>query len=93
MLWKYVVRYAYSQKDAIRNLSQLYALSLTRIPTPEVTPAALLIAVEYSISVYDSCYVATAELINAPLVTADKRLMKRLANTKHRVCYLGDLGP
>ncbi len=91
VLWKYVMRYGYSRKDAIRNLSQLYALNLTSIPTPTVAPAALLIAMEHSMSVYDACYVAASELINAPLITADERLVKRLANTKHQACYLGDL--
>ena len=91
VLWKYVTRYGYPRKDATRNLSQLYALNLTYIPTPTVTPAALLIAVEHSISVYDACYVAASDLISAPLITADKRLVKRLADTKRQACYLGDL--
>jgi predicted nucleic acid-binding protein len=91
VLWKYVLRYGHSQEDACRNLSCLYALSLTHIQTPTLTPAALRIAMALSISVYDACYVAAADLVKAPLVTADERLVKRLANTKYQACHLRDL--
>ncbi len=91
VLWKYVVRHGYPQKDAIKSLSALYALSLVHIPTPMVTQTALTIALDLSISVYDACYVATAELIDGPLVTADKRLADRLVNAQYHAYYLGDV--
>ena len=90
-LWKYVYRCSYSEKDAHRNLSGLFALDLARISTPTVVPAALKIAAAHAISVYDACYVATASLVGAPLITADERLVKRLANSNYQVCNLGDL--
>ena len=56
-----------------------------------VTQTALTIALDLSISVYDACYVATAELIDGPLVTADKRLADRLVNAQYHAYYLGDV--
>lgn len=91
VLWKYVARHGYSKKDAVHNLSQLYALNLVSIPSAMVTRAALSIALELSISVYDACYAATSEIVKAPLVTADERLAKRLAHTKYEALYLGHL--
>jgi predicted nucleic acid-binding protein len=91
VLWKYVIRHGYSRKDASRNLRGLYALNLVRIPTPTVIPAALEIALGHSISVYDACYIATADLVDAPLITADKRLVNSLVGTRHKPRYLGDI--
>jgi len=91
VLWKYVYRCGYSEAEARRNLSGLFALDLARISTPTLVPEALKIATAHSISVYDACYVATADLVGAPLITADQRLVKRLAKSNYQVCYLGDL--
>ena len=91
VLWKYVLRYSYPPEDARRNLSLLYDLSLDTIAATTLISEALNIALAHSISVYDACYVATADLVEAPLVTADERLVKRLEGTKHQVCFLGSL--
>lgn len=90
VLWKYVLRHGYSRRDALRNLSELQSLHLVRIPTPTLTEAALRIAIDLSVSVYDACYVAAADSVDAPLVTADERLIGRLARSRHRVCHLVD---
>ncbi len=49
-----------------------------------LTPAAILRAVEmaraYDITVYDAAFLAAAEAIDAEMVTADGRLMQRVAN-------------
>jgi len=91
VLWKYVIRYGYSRKDATQSLLDLYSLDLVPIPTQTVVPVALEIAVDLSISVYDACYVATSDLVDAPLVTADKRLANKLQGTNHKVLYLGEV--
>ncbi len=91
VLWKYVLRHGYRPEDARRNLSLLYDLSLDSIAAATLVPEAMKIALAHSISVYDACYVAAADLVEAPLVTADERLIKRLEGTKHQVCFLGSL--
>lgn len=91
VLWKYVVRHGYTKRGAIHHLAKLHEMNLIRIAIHTVTPTALQIAVEHSISVYDACYVATSQLVEAPLITADERLARRLAGTPYKVRYLGDL--
>ncbi|HDP34745.1 MAG TPA: PIN domain-containing protein [Candidatus Hydrogenedentes bacterium] len=91
VLWKYVSRYGLRPQAAARYLADLHALRLAVIPTSALTQSALKIAMDLSISVYGAFYVATAELLNVPLITADKRLARRLADTKHHVLYLEEL--
>lgn len=91
VLWKYVVRFGYASREARRSLSHLYALRLTRVDLCEIVPAALQIALTHSVTVYDACYAATARLVDAPLVTADERLVKRFADTPYRVSSLARL--
>ncbi len=90
VLWKYVSRYGLKPRAATRYLADLHALRLAVIPTSALTQAALKIAMDLSISVYDAFYVATAQFLNVPLVTADKRLARLLADTEFQVMYLGD---
>ncbi len=91
VLWKYVSRYGLRPQAAARYLADLHALRLAVIPISALTQSALKIAMDLSISVYDASYVAAVELLDVPLVTADKRLARRLANTKFQVMYLGEL--
>ncbi len=52
------------------------------IPTRGFEPRALEIALELGHSVYDCLYLATAEAIAAPLITADDRLIRRCVGTR-----------
>ena len=55
---------------------------------------ALAIALAYDISAYDACYVAFAQRLSVPLVTADERLAARFAGTMPEVLRLSGLpGP
>lgn len=49
------------------------ALPVQRMPLRVLTTAALAVAVERGLSVYDACYVVVAEALEAPLLTADRR--------------------
>jgi len=44
-----------------------------------------------NVSAYDACYVALAETLRAPLVTADRKLIRALAHREVRTVFLGDL--
>lgn len=59
--------------DAVAMLEVLLMLPLRRHGA-ELATAALCAAVELGLSAYDGSYVALAESLDAPLVTADRRL-------------------
>jgi predicted nucleic acid-binding protein len=60
--------------DASAALRIVVALPLRAHRLGELAPSALALAVETGLSVYDCCYAALAESLDAPLVTADRRL-------------------
>ena len=91
VLWKYVKRFSYSHKDAQVHLDSIHALDMVPIEADIITTAALAIALEHSISVYDACYVAVSAHTNTPLITADMRLVRHLEKTTYQIRYLGDL--
>lgn len=51
------------------------------VPPPFLTSRALVTAANYSLSGYDAVYVVLAGLTGARLLTADTKLVKRLAGT------------
>jgi predicted nucleic acid-binding protein len=69
----YVRAEALSLADAARALEALAGLPLG-LHGPELAPAALGAAIDLGLSAYDGTYAALAESLNAPLVTADRRL-------------------
>lgn len=50
-------------------------------PATALLPAAWEAAVRYGRTVYDGVYLALAEALDAPLVTADRRLVRALAGS------------
>jgi len=52
---------------------------------------ALAIAAAHNITAYDACYVATAQQAGVPLVTADSKLVARLAGTPYTILDLASL--
>lgn len=66
--------------------ADLVAKAFAKIPflvfsSASLMPEALAIAIEHQCPLYDSLYVALARRTEAPLVTADERLVNSLANT------------
>jgi len=81
VLWKKVRQDELITKDArqVSNiLSNYFPIKL--IPSSELMPAALEIALTASLTVYDSLYLALAVSVEAPLVTADQEIKKLTAN-------------
>jgi len=91
VLWKYVKRFGYSAKDAQKNIERLIGLGLIRLETDLLLKNAFAIAVTHEISVYDACYVAASMHVSAPLVTADERLVTKLAKISSPPRLLGTL--
>ena len=54
--------------------------------------AAWQLSFELTVSVYDACYVALADLLELPLVTADEKLVRSLEGTRHSAVFLGMFG-
>jgi predicted nucleic acid-binding protein len=90
ILWKYASRSGYSASDAIMDITALKSLSLRSVPTARLMPRALDLALKWEISAYDGCYVALAEELKSPLVTADQKLLKRIQKGAAPVKWIGD---
>lgn len=91
ILWKYVRRFNYTADKARSDLSDLIQLNLAAVDTENLLVAAFDLAVEHDLTVYDACYVALANLLELPLLTADKRLVNKMNGRGHDIRFLGDL--
>lgn len=70
-VWKRVARGDLPPRDAADLLEALLALPLAVVRTAEVLPLAYRLAVEYRRAVYDAVFLAAAQAVDGPLVTAD----------------------
>ncbi len=91
ILWKQVRRFGCPLADAQLHLARLGALAVQRVPVPTLAADALTIGSSYGISAYDGCYVALAQRLRVPLVTADSRLVAAMASGPSPVLDLGSL--
>lgn len=91
ILWKYVRRFNYAADETRSDLSDLMQLNLAAVDTENLLVPAFDLAVEYDLTVYDASYVALANLLELPLLTADKRLVNKMNGSGHDVRFLGDL--
>lgn len=81
----------FAAREVREIIDALWALDLYIVaPQPDVMRSALALSYSRGISVYDSVYVALAKELGLPLVTADKKLLSRLAGLKF-VFELGSL--
>ncbi len=78
---------------AQQSLEVIAALPLVRWRTTALLREALEIACAHGISVYDACYVALADALGVPLLTADQKLVRKLRVTRHAVVHLGEFEP
>ena len=90
ILWKYVQRFGYSADAARQNVADLARLPLQIISTAALVEVALDLSVEHGSTAYDSAYVALAQQLSLPFVTADEALVRRFENTDLDVRFLGD---
>jgi len=89
ILWKHVRRFGYPSESARQDVADLSALALRTVSTADVIAEVLTIALAHDITAYDACYVALAQQLRIPLVTADEALVRKLAGTTHDVQWLG----
>jgi predicted nucleic acid-binding protein len=91
ILWKYVRRLGYPADQARQDLRDLGALTLQRTPVTDLMSEALDLALAHGITAYDGSYVALAQRLGMPLVTADEPLTQALSGTGSDIRRLRDL--
>ena len=90
ILWKYVRRYGYAPELAQQDVADLVRLPLQAVSTADLAEAALALALEHGATAYDATYVALAQALSLPLVTADEALVRRLDGVGLDVRWLGE---
>lgn len=93
IFWKQVRKGALTAGQAALYDARLHGVPLFRTPTFDLTASALPIATTYDVTAYDACYVALAQRLGIPLVTADQKLQAKLAGTPLAPVWLGAWGP
>lgn len=81
VLWKKVRRGEMSREQALAATSAVLLPIAELIATARVTRRAFELALSLDHPIYDCLYLATAELLDAKLVTSDARLHEALALT------------
>jgi len=76
--------------EAKAALEILHSLPLQSLSMKELSGMALDLALEHDLSVYDACYLAAAAYIKGTLVTADRKLVRKLIGSEHHVIWLGE---
>jgi predicted nucleic acid-binding protein len=90
ILWKYVHRFGYAAKAAAQDVADLVRLPLRAVSMAELAEDALALAVQYGSTAYDAAYVALAQRLALPFVTADEALVRRFDGTGLDVRFLID---
>jgi predicted nucleic acid-binding protein len=93
VLWKQVQRGSATATQVASHYAALAALPLQRTPTFDLAADALALAAMHGITAYDACYVALAQRHGIPLITADDKLVRKLAGSNCSVTWLGDRTP
>lgn len=93
ILWKYHQRFGLSRGDAESAVDQLGQLLVHSTPTAALTADALALAMTHGITAYDAAYVALAQRLAIPVVTADAALLRKLAGTSLDLRWLGAWPP
>jgi predicted nucleic acid-binding protein len=90
VLWKHVRRFGYPAELAHTHLGILMRLSVKTMPTFPLLDQALTLAMTYGLSAYDACYVALADHLALPLITADVKLVTAIADPA-RTRWIGEV--
>lgn len=94
-VWKKCARKEIAPAQARAIAATIDDFIATLHASPELTPAALEIALRLDHPVYDCLYLACADLVPGVLVTDDKKIHRAVRGTafEQRVRLLGDIGP
>jgi predicted nucleic acid-binding protein len=81
-----------SKEEAEHALVEFLATEITLYHTADLIIAALPLVYQHDIALYDAVYLALAQQLDVPLITADRRLHQRIRNLP-AVVWLGDYAP
>jgi predicted nucleic acid-binding protein len=84
VLWRKSRTGVFPPEAALRLLNEFQTLSIQLMPSARIAPIALGIAQRCDRSYYDSLYLALAETLEAPLITADQKFWNALQTTPYR---------
>jgi predicted nucleic acid-binding protein len=87
-LWKKLIRREITAREAAQAIELLMASGLDLRPSGPLLGRALGLARRLRHPVYDCLYLALAQAENATLVTADQRLLARVAKGRTRVAVV-----
>ena len=82
-LWSKARRRDITDAQAVEALPQLLA-PIILVPAAEHSARALELGLELAHPVYDCVFLAVAEELSVPLITADRRLWRTCAGTRYR---------
>jgi predicted nucleic acid-binding protein len=82
-LWGKVRRRLHSVEEMRRAEAEFSRIAVPLISSNDIVREAFTLALELSHPIYDCLYLAAAIRLNEPLVTADRRFVAALANTKY----------
>jgi predicted nucleic acid-binding protein len=91
ILWKYVRHFGYPPENARQDVVDLRSLALLSVSTADLVEPALELALAFEITAYDASYVALAQQVSLPLVTADRTLVRKLSQSNVDVRSLTDI--
>lgn len=70
--------YRVEEKNAIKAIDAFLRLNLISYASSDLFQSALAIAIKFDVSAYDAAYVALSKKLQVPLITADKKLVKKV---------------
>lgn len=91
ILWQRVRRGLLAPGDAKAKLAELLTLDLTVWDANGLVERALDFSLQFEVSVYDGFYLALAELLDVPFVTADEALERKAAGAGVEIVLLSSL--
>jgi len=91
ILWKLVHRGIITPDDAAQNCQALLKLMLPVRSGTELMARAIAIGISYNVSAYEASYLALAEQLHLPMLTADNRLAGQMANSPYQVIALDNV--
>jgi predicted nucleic acid-binding protein len=94
VLWAKAFRSDLATADAEQRMTVLMRAPVIGTPIAGLMSRAFAISVARQVTIYDSLYLALAEKLSIPVVTADVRLMRQLepdAALANRMVWIGNL--